>query len=87
MMVTATLEPLYGSLRVRSSPSQALVLLNGEEAGVTPLVVKSLSPGEYLITFSKTGFQTVNKTAKVSAGQEKLLYMALSPETLPAADL
>jgi hypothetical protein len=87
MMVTATLEPLYGSLRIHSSPSQATVMVNREEAGVTPLVVKNLSPGEYSITLSKTGFQTVNGTAKVNAGQEKLLYMALSPETLPAADL
>lgn len=81
MMVTATLVPLYGSLRVHSSPSQAMVLVNGEKAGDTPLVIKSVSPGEYFITFSKTGYLTENRTTKVSAGQEKLLYAALSPET------
>jgi hypothetical protein len=80
MMVTATLEPLYGSLRIHSSPSQALILINGEEAGSTPKVIKSLSPGEYSITLSKTGYLTANRTTKVSAGQEKLLYVALSPE-------
>jgi len=84
MMVTATLEPLYGTLRVHSSPSQAMVLVNGEEAGVTPLVIKSMSPGEYFITFSKTGYQTENRTTKVNAGQDKLLYAAMSPETLLA---
>jgi len=84
MMITATLEPLYGSLRIHSSPSQATILVNGEEAGVTPIVMKSLSPGEYSITLSKTGYLTANRTTKVSAGQEKLLYVALSPE-LPLA--
>jgi hypothetical protein len=87
MMVTATLEPLYGSLRVHSSPSQATIMINGEEAGVTPLVVKNLSPGEYSITLSKAGFQTVNRAVKVNAGQEKLLYMALSLETPRESDV
>jgi len=78
--VTAILEPLYGRLRVQSSPSQAMVMVNGEEAGVTPLVVGGLSPGEYTVTVSKTGYRAVNKTAVVSAGHEKLLYVALSPK-------
>jgi len=79
--VTATLQPLYGSLRIQSSPSQATVMVNGEEKGVTPLVVEGLSPGEYTVTVSKTGYRAVNRTAAVSAGQEKFIYVTLSPET------
>ncbi|MDD1705895.1 MAG: PEGA domain-containing protein [Methanoregulaceae archaeon] len=85
MMVTASLEPIYGSLRIRSSPSRATILVNGEIAGLSPLVVERLYPGEYSITLSKPGYAAVNRTARVNAGQEKLLYIALTPQTPPAA--
>jgi len=78
-MVTATLAPLYGSLRIQSTPSQATVLVNGEVAGVTPLVVGGLVPGDYEISLSKTGYQAANRMATVNAGQEKLLIVMLSP--------
>jgi hypothetical protein len=77
-MVTGTLQPLYGSLRIQSSPSGATVLVKGNLAGVTPLVVNGLVPGEYAISLSKTGYQTANRTATVTAGQEKLLFVTLS---------
>ena len=77
-MVIATLTPLYGSLRIQSSPSGATILLDGEPAGVTPLVVDDLVPGEYTVSLSKTGYETANRTATVTAGQEKLLFVSLS---------
>lgn len=77
-MVTATLVPLYGSLRIQSVPSGATVLVNGTSAGVTPLVVGELLPGAYSISISKTGYQTANQTATVVAGQEKVLFVTLS---------
>jgi hypothetical protein len=79
-MITIALEPLFGILRVQSSPSPASVVVNGEESGMTPLAVKGLSPGDYTVTVSKTGYRTQNQTAEVRAGQEKLLYVKLSWE-------
>lgn len=78
-LVTVTLPPLYGSLRIQSSPSGATVLLNGVSEGVTPLIVGDLLPGEYRVTLAKTGYQTVNRTATVTAGREQLLFVTLSP--------
>jgi hypothetical protein len=79
-MITIALEPLFGTLRVQSSPSPASVVVNGEESGMTPLAVKGLTPGDYTVTVSKTGYRTQNQTAEVRAGQEKLLYVKLSWE-------
>lgn len=79
-MVTATLEPIYGGLRIQSTPSQATVTLNGEQAGLTPLVVDDLEPGEYAVSVSKPGYRAANRTAIVTAGQERLLYLTLTPE-------
>lgn len=76
-IVTAILTPLYGSLRIQSSPSGADVLLDGEPAGETPLVVDTLSPGDHAVSLSKTGYGTTNRTATVTAGQEKLLFVTL----------
>jgi Metal-dependent hydrolases of the beta-lactamase superfamily III len=75
--VTATLTPAYGSLRIQSAPTGASVLLNGVSAGFTPLVVKDLKPGEYTVSVSKTGYVTVNRSATVAAGQEKLLFVTM----------
>ncbi len=75
--VTATLVPAFGSLRIQSAPTGASVLLNGDSAGFTPLVVKDLEPGECTVQVSKTGYETVNRTATVVAGQEKLLFVTL----------
>ena len=76
-VVTATLAPVFGSLRIQSSPSGASALVNGEPVGSTPLVVRDLDPGECTVSLSKTGYVTVNRTATVVAGQEKFLFVTL----------
>lgn len=80
-IVTATLAPRYGSLRIQSTPTGASVVLNGEPAGITPLVVNNLDPGVYAISLSKTGYQTTNQTVTVVSGQEKLLFVTLSKKS------
>ena len=76
-VVTATLAPVFGSLRIQSSPSGASVFLDGEPAGTTPLVARDLEPGEHAVSLSKMGYVTVNRTATVVAGQEKFLFVTL----------
>ena len=78
--VTARLVALYGNLRIQSVPPGAAVLLNGTASGVTPLVLDNLVPGEYAIGISKTGYQAANRTATVVAGQEKILFVTLTPK-------
>jgi hypothetical protein len=78
VVVTAKLTPLYGSLRIQSAPQGASVLLNGTDAGVTPLVIANLVPGTYTVSLSKTGYQASNQTATVVAGQEKVLFVTLT---------
>ncbi|MCQ8893621.1 MAG: PEGA domain-containing protein [Methanolinea sp.] len=78
--VVANLARLYGSLRIQSTPSGAAVFLNGTAAGVTPLVIGDLLPGEYTVTLSKTGYVNATRMATVSAGQEKFVIVALSPK-------
>ena len=77
-LVTATLLPLTGSMRIHSMPSGATVLVNGTEAGVTPLVIDDLLPGAYAVSIAKSGYQAANQTVTVVAGQEKLLFVSLS---------
>jgi hypothetical protein len=76
--LSARLVPLYGSLQIKSSPSNATVLLDGAPAGATPLVIGDLTPGEHTVSISKTGYQPPNRTATVVAGQQKLLFVTLS---------
>lgn len=47
----------YGSLKVRSRPVGADVLLNGEYKGATPLNLGKIPAGEYDITLRKKGYK------------------------------
>ena len=58
-----------GSLLVESVPAGATVALNGKTAGVTPLTVDGLTPGEYRVTLTLAGFAEVATTVRVVAGE------------------
>ena len=50
-------------IKITTAPPGALVWLNGEEIGVTPLTVPFTWYGRYDLTLRKDGFQTI-KTAR-----------------------
>lgn len=52
-------------LAVFSQPGAAVVLLNSEEKGATPLLVSDLTPGEYDLAVSSPGF--IGRTVRIQA--------------------
>jgi hypothetical protein len=58
-----------GSLIVESVPAGASVTVNGKPAGVTPLTIEGLSPGEYRVTLTLAGYADVATTVRVVAGE------------------
>jgi sulfatase modifying factor 1 len=69
-----------GSLRVTSHPSGARVFLDGEEIGVTPLLLKKkLNPGTYRVTFSKPGFRSQEEGVRIKSEEEALAWAKLDP--------
>ena len=79
--VEVTLQPAWGTLIVASEPSAAMVLVDGEEIGSTPLRAELLN-GSYSIELRKTGWKPALLDVTVAAGEE----VELPPVRLEKAD-
>jgi tetratricopeptide (TPR) repeat protein len=53
-------------LNIDSKPADAQVFINGKSAGPTPLNLKDLSPGGYLIRVEKSGHKTWKKAVQLA---------------------
>jgi len=63
------LQPQSGNLDIVSTPIEATVFLNGVNKGTTPLTIKNLLIGNYLVTLKKDGYSTVDKPIEISEGK------------------
>ena len=70
-----------GKIGVKSSPEKAGVLLNGQYAGETPVVIPKLAPGEYAVELRKEGFDRAYETVALLEGREVDLDLELSRVT------
>jgi hypothetical protein len=65
-----------GSLKVLSTPAGAKVLLDGDPAGATPVVLKR-EPGTYVVSIELSGYAAVSRTVELTAGKTATLREAL----------
>src|SRR5262249_1966514 len=61
-----------GQLNVTSEPSGALISVDGERRGATPLLLEGLTPGQHVVTLTQ-GSNTVKHIVKVKANQTATL--------------
>jgi len=76
--VTSGAVPSYGTLTVMSSPSGALVALDGYLLGYTPLTQPVLA-GSHTIALSKTGYRDWTGSVVVAAGATTTVSRTLVP--------
>jgi len=57
-----------GELTITSIPSGASVSIDNKEAGTTPLNIKKMVKGEYVVTLAKKGFMVMTQNAVVTPG-------------------
>ena len=62
-------EPIYGMLTITSHPGDAVVKLDGKEYGRTPVLLKDLVIGKYILELSKAGYATVHKEVIIEEGK------------------
>lgn len=74
-----------GTLIVSSSPVKATVLLDGKEAGVTPLLLSDVEVGSHELTLSKDGFSTETRLVKVS--KDANTEVSISLEAAKSSDV
>jgi len=64
-----TTPPATGSLYLTSVPAGASVYVNGEGKGVTPVLLRNLTPGTYFVRFTLVGWKDYQVPLSVSSGQ------------------
>jgi len=69
--VTVELMPIFGSLYITSSPSDADVYVSGKKSGRTPIKLDEIQNGEIVVEVRKECYEPSKKTIEVSAGQER----------------
>jgi hypothetical protein len=70
----------YGTIQVASTPD-AQVYLDGEWQGETPLTIKNVPLGSYVITLSKEGYRDLRKTVYVKKDETAKIAGELKPES------
>ena len=55
-------EPIYSMLDINSQPMGAKILIDGEDFGTTPRVIKNILVGEHTLSLVKHGFAKLEKT-------------------------
>ncbi len=66
-----------GSLTVRSEPSGAQVLVDGQAVGVTPYTSRNLIAGRHRLELRLDGYRTVQQQVQVQAGSANTVSQAL----------
>lgn len=66
--VNVTLFPLIGSLSVASAPEGARILLDGTQAGTSPLTLSAVPAGNHTVTAKMPGYADAETTVVVPAG-------------------
>ena len=74
-------------LTINTQPQGALVLLNDEEIGTSPVTVEFNWSGDYKVLISKEGFQTINTHRKLAGPMHDrfpvdFFYEVLWPATI-----
>jgi len=76
---TVSIQCPMGTLQVFSSPSGAMVYIDGNYIGETPLTNYTLSPGNHEITIKKYGYTEYMKTVTITIGKKTTLSASLTP--------
>lgn len=89
MLVALILLPLLGLgcvdrlMTINSNPSGALVYLNGQEVGRTPMTREFTWYGKYDVVVRKDGYETLKTSAQVKAPIWQWIPLDLAADLLP----
>jgi hypothetical protein len=84
--VVASLEQQTGGLLINTSPAGARVMIDGTDAGISPLTITSLTTGNHTLNVSAAGYTSQELPVHVSANQTRTINLELVPVS-PFSDL
>ena len=65
--------PVYGSLKIQTTPIEANIKLNGENMGTTPNTFRNLLIGDYKLALTKPGYATVYKNIRITENHKTVV--------------
>jgi hypothetical protein len=72
--------PAFGSISVRTNPTDAPVRLDGQTVGVAPLELDEVAPGPHTLTLFLPGYETATVQLDVTAGEREVVDVDLVPQ-------
>jgi len=77
---TVRLEPADGTLRVRTDPDGANVMIGSRFAGQTPLDLALAADSTHVIQISKAGYEKADRSVKLRREESQTLNVTLTPK-------
>lgn len=77
-MTLNPIAPATGTIYVQSSPTNAMVYIDGTYYGLTPHSITGLSSGSHSVLVQKSGYQDWSTTARVTGGGTTNVYATLT---------
>ncbi len=76
--VSAVMQPVQ-NVEIDSNPKGADVILDGKEAGKTPITLTGLTYGQHMIVVKKDGYVQYSTSLNVNSTEKKILQVNLTP--------
>lgn len=69
--------PATGSMQVSTSPTDARIIVDGEEAGNSPVMLDNVEPGTHTITAVQSGYREEVRQIQVTPGERMDVFIEL----------
>ena len=83
--VTSPAAPALGELVLNSVPEGAHVQVDGSSAGLTPMALTNLSPGQHTVVLAKPGYAAESRSVLIHAGIRNAVAVNLNPTVAVAS--
>lgn len=78
--------PIYGSLAISSTPSNAKIYIDGKQVGETPKYISKQIIGEYSVKIELAGYVSQTKRINITEGNESSLSFTLEKSKVNVED-
>lgn len=76
-----------GSLRIKTDTSDVQVLLDGKDAGRTPLTLRQVGAGKHQLLLVKQGYYDYTQEVEISPAKPASLFVVMKPNNITLPDL